>query len=82
MQEKKSVVSEGGKRRKRTIPQVLFSHTTDPRSVVSDLLSRSYEAVENGAAVVVDDGNASESRFDSFRSDSNHLTIHRCGRKA
>lgn len=70
-----------GGRKKRTIPQIFLPHTGNPCSVIGNLLPRSHEAVEDGAAVIVDDRDTSERRLDSFGSDSNHLTIHGCGKK-
>lgn len=67
---------------RRTVAQILLPNTRNPRPVVRNLFSRSDEAVENDAAVVVDDRDAREGRLDAFGTDTDHLAVDSCDAKA
>jgi len=66
-------------RERRTVPQVLLPHARHPRAVVGHPLPRAHEPVEDGAAVVVDDRHAGESRLDALGADADHLAVDGCG---
>lgn len=73
-----SCTAEAVAREQRTVPQVLLPDTRNPSPVVRNLLARPDEAVEDDAAVVVDDRDASESRLDAFGTDTDHLAVDCC----
>lgn len=60
-----------------TRAEILLPDTRDPRPVVRHLLPGPHKQVEDGRAVIVDDGDACEGGFRSLWPDADHLAIDR-----